>query len=75
LAALRLTVAQLPAKFDFAGAPLMLQGRSLPSQVVVGARVSRSGQPAAAPGDLEGFSAPVAVGAQGVAVTVDRVRP
>lgn len=74
-AALRLTVAQLPAKFDFAGAPLMLQGRPLPAQVIVGARISRSGEAGAAPGDLEGFSAPVAAAAQGVAVTVDRVRP
>jgi cytochrome c-type biogenesis protein CcmH len=74
-AALRLTVAQLPAKFDFTGAPLMLQGRSLPAQVIVGARISRSGEPSGAPGDLEGFSGPVAAGAQGVAVTVDKVRP
>jgi cytochrome c-type biogenesis protein CcmH len=74
-AALRLTVAQLPAKFDFASAPLMLQGRPLPDRVVVGARVSRSGQATAAPGDLEGYSAPVTAGAQGVAVTVDQVRP
>jgi cytochrome c-type biogenesis protein CcmH len=73
-AALRLTVAELPAKFNFAGAPLMLQGRPLPAQVIVGARVSRSGQPAAAPGDLEGYSAPVGAGTQGVAVTVDHVR-
>ena len=75
IAALRVTVAQLPAKFDFAGAPLMLQGRPIPERVIVGARVSRSGQPAGAPGDLEGAVGPVAAGAQGVSVTVDKVRP
>ncbi|MBL8446583.1 MAG: c-type cytochrome biogenesis protein CcmI [Zoogloeaceae bacterium] len=75
IAALRLTVAQLPARFDFTGAPLMNPAGGLPEKVVVGVRVSRSGQPVGAPGDLEGFSPPVAPGAQGVLVTVDRVRP
>lgn len=75
LAALRFTVAQLPVKFDFSQGALMGQGGALPAQVVVGARVSRSGQPVGASGDLEGASPPVALGAQGVVVTVDRVRP
>lgn len=75
IAALRLSVAQLPAAFDFSGAPLMNPSGAVPEKVVVGVRVSRSGQPVGAPGDLEGFSAPVAPNAQGVIVTVDRVRP
>jgi cytochrome c-type biogenesis protein CcmH len=42
-------------------------------RVVVVARVSRSGSPAAQPGDLQGTSAPVANDAQGVSVTIDSV--
>lgn len=75
LAALRFTVAQLPARFDFASAPLMVQGQPIPPKLVVAARVSRSGQPKASSGDLEGFSGPVASDASGVMVTVNQVRP
>lgn len=74
LAGMRLTVAQLPAKFDFAGVPLLAQGAPVPAQVVIGARVSKSGNAMPAAGDLEGFSAPVATDAAGVAVVIDRVR-
>jgi hypothetical protein len=38
--------------------------------VVVGARISKSGQPAPQPGDFEGLSAPVTVGNTGVVVTI-----
>lgn len=75
IAALRFTVAQLPAHFDFAQATLMARGGALPDRVVVGARISRSGQPVGASGDLEGYSVPVVLDAKGVTVTVDRVRP
>jgi cytochrome c-type biogenesis protein CcmH len=40
---------------------------------VVVARVSRTGSPAAQPGDLQGASAPVANDASGVAVVIDSV--
>jgi cytochrome c-type biogenesis protein CcmH len=42
-------------------------------RVVVVARVSRSGSPAAQPGDLQGSSATVANDASGVAVVIDSV--
>lgn len=74
-AAMRFTVAELPVRFDFSQATLMGRGGPLPDRVVVGARISRSGQPVGASGDLEGYSVPVALDAKGVAVTVDRVRP
>lgn len=45
------------------------------AQVVVGARVSRSGSATPQAGDLVGQSGPVAPGASGVAVLVDRVQP
>ena len=41
--------------------------------VVIGARLSRSGDAGAKPGDFEGFSAPVAVGASGLKVTIGAV--
>ena len=44
------------------------------AQVVVGARISRSGDATPQPGDLEGQSAPVA-SAGSVQVTIDQVRP
>jgi cytochrome c-type biogenesis protein CcmH len=42
-------------------------------RVVVVARVSRSGGPAAQPGDLQGSSAPVANDAGNVTVVIDTV--
>jgi cytochrome c-type biogenesis protein CcmH len=41
----------------------------------VGARVSKSGNAVPQSGDLEGFSKPVKVGATGVVVVIDTVRP
>jgi cytochrome c-type biogenesis protein CcmH len=40
------------------------------SQVVVGARVTKSGQAMAQPGDLEGVSAPMGVVASGVKLSI-----
>jgi cytochrome c-type biogenesis protein CcmH len=44
-------------------------------RVIVGARVSKSGDPAPKPGDLQGASTPVASDAQGVNVVIDAVVP
>ena len=43
------------------------------SEVVVGARISRSGNALPQPGDLEGTSAPVAPGTSGLELSIDRV--
>jgi cytochrome c-type biogenesis protein CcmH len=43
------------------------------SQVVVSARISKSGQAAPAPGDLLGQSTPVANDARGVAIEINQV--
>ena len=40
------------------------------AQVVVGARISKSGNATPQPGDLQGFSQPVAVGASGLAIEI-----
>jgi cytochrome c-type biogenesis protein CcmH len=44
-------------------------------QVVVTARVSRSGGAMPQSGDLQGESAPVAPGAKAVSITIDQVVP
>ena len=41
--------------------------------VVVGARISKSGNALPQPGDLEGASAPVAPGTSGLNIAIDRV--
>jgi cytochrome c-type biogenesis protein CcmH len=41
--------------------------------VVVGARISKSGNATPQPGDLQGATAPVANNASGVTVTIDTV--
>jgi cytochrome c-type biogenesis protein CcmH len=73
LAILRLKVRELPAKFSLHDAMAMAPGMTLSAhpRVVVTARVSKSGQAAPQPGDLEGASKPVANDATGVAVVID----
>lgn len=44
-------------------------------QVVVGARISKSGNATPQPGDLVGQSTPVAPGTRGLRVVIDRVQP
>jgi cytochrome c-type biogenesis protein CcmH len=74
LAALRFKGGELPVNFDFNGARLMMGDGPVPERVVIAARVSKGGDATARVGDLEGASAPVAPDAEGVAVTIDRVR-
>jgi len=45
------------------------------TEVIVGARVSKSGSPMPNSGDLEGLSSPVKVGSSGAKVTISNVRP
>lgn len=77
LAILRLQVKDLPAPFTLDDSLAMGPGMGLSSakQVVVGARISRSGQAMPQSGDLEGLSAPVAVGSQGVVVEISKSLP
>jgi len=75
LAVLRKQVRDLPLAFalddSMAMSPaMMLSGFA---EVVVGARVSKSGDVAAKPGDLQGQSTPVASNANGVTVVIDSV--
>jgi cytochrome c-type biogenesis protein CcmH len=75
LAVQRIKVRELPAAFALDDSMAMAPGMSLSAhpRVVIVARVSRSGTPAARPGDLQGTSAPVANDAQGIRVVIDTV--
>lgn len=77
LAVLRRRAAELPVEFALDDAQAMNPAATLSAagRVIVAARVSRSGQAAPQPGDLEGVSAPVAVGASGLRIVIDRERP
>jgi cytochrome c-type biogenesis protein CcmH len=75
LAVQRVKVRELPVSFSLDDSMAMAPGMSLSAhpRVVVVARVSRTGNPAAQPGDLQGASAPVGNDASGVAVVIDSV--
>jgi cytochrome c-type biogenesis protein CcmH len=77
LAVLRKQVRDLPFAFALDDSMAMAPAMKLSGQprVIVGARVSKSGDPAPKPGDLQGASAPVANDAQGVSVVIDSVVP
>jgi cytochrome c-type biogenesis protein CcmH len=77
LAVLRKQVRDLPFAFALDDSMAMAPGIKLSAhaRVIVGARVSKSGEPAPKPGDLQGTSAPVTNDAQGVSVVIDSVVP
>ncbi len=77
LAILRRQVKDLPIEFALDDSMAMAPNMKLSSfpEVVVGARVSRSGNAAPQSGDLEGVSKPVKLGATGVAVVIDSALP
>jgi cytochrome c-type biogenesis protein CcmH len=75
LAVLRRKAADLPLQFSLDDSMAMAQGLNISAfpQVVVGARISKSGNATPQPGDLQGATAPVANNASGVTVTIDTV--
>ncbi|MFZ5556729.1 MAG: c-type cytochrome biogenesis protein CcmI [Pseudomonadota bacterium] len=77
LAIVRKSASELPLAFDLNESMTMAPGMSLAnfSEVVVTARVSKSGSAAPQSGDLEGVSGPVKVGQTDLEVVIDRVRP
>ena len=72
LAMARINGARLPYSFKLDDSNSMAPNVRLSGAktVIIGARVSLGGEALAKPGDFEGFSAPVAVGANGVVVTI-----
>jgi len=77
VAAIRARAGDLPLDFTLDDAAAMNPGNALSAheRVNLVARISKSGGPAAAAGDLEGELRDVAVGARGVTLLIERVRP
>jgi cytochrome c-type biogenesis protein CcmH len=77
LAILRKQVKDLPVTFSLDDSMAMAPEMKLSNfdEVIVGARISRSGSATAQSGDFEGFSKPVKLGANSVAVVIDTARP
>ena len=77
LAILRRTAGELPLEFALNDAMAMAPGLHLSAfpRIVVTARVSKSGDAKAQPGDLQGASKPVANDAKGVVVEINEVVP
>ena len=77
LAIVRRPVGEWPASFSLDDAMAMAPNLKLSgfAQVVVSARISRSGNATPQSGDLIGQSAPVAPGVQGLRIVVDAVQP
>lgn len=77
LAIVRRQVKDLPVKFSLDDSQAMAPGMALSnfSDVVVGARISKTANATPQTGDLEGLSKTVQVGATDVAVVIDKVLP
>lgn len=77
IAITRAQVKDLPLKFTLDDSTSMSKDIRISGfeQVIVAARVSKSGSAMPASGDLEGITKPVKVGSSGLAVTIDRVLP
>ena len=77
LAVLRRKVKELPVEFMLDDASAMMAEAKLAAigEVVVGARISRSGNATPQSGDLQGLSRPVRIGASGIQVVIDSALP
>ena len=77
IAITRAQVKDLPLKFTLDDSTSMSKDIRISGfqEVIVAARVSKSGSAMPASGDLEGITKPVKVGSSGLAVTIDRVLP
>jgi cytochrome c-type biogenesis protein CcmH len=77
LAIRRLTAGELPYRFTLDDSLSMAAGDRLSShaEVMITARVSKSGQAMRRSGDLEGKAGPVKLGRQDVALAIDQVVP
>lgn len=76
LAAQRVQVKDLPYRFTLDDSKSMSTAKPLSSsaQVVLGARISKSGDAMPQPGDMTGQVGPVALGKQGIVLEINEVR-
>ena len=74
LAIAKIKVTDLPYQFAFDDSMAMMPEMKLSqfAEIVIGARVSKSGGATPSAGDLEGTSAPIKPGRNGVRITIDR---
>ncbi len=77
LAIIRAQVSDLPREFLLDESMAMMPSMSMANfaEVVVGARISKTGNATPQSGDLEGLSQPVAVGTTDLVLTIDSVVP
>ncbi len=77
LAAIRVQAGELPYRFRLDDSMAIMPGRKMSDaqQLVIGARISKSGVATRSSGDLEGFSIPVEAGANDVRVVIDQRVP
>ena len=77
LAIVRKQVKDLPVRFSLDDSMAMAPNMKLSNfpDVVVGARVSKTGSAMPQPGDLEGLSTPVKTGSANIAIVIDKVLP
>jgi cytochrome c-type biogenesis protein CcmH len=73
VAVLRRKAGDLPLAFALDDSTSMAQGRKLSAvrKVIVGARISKSGEALPQPGDLQGLSGAVPNDAEGVRLVID----
>lgn len=75
LAIMRKTVKDLPLSFTLDDSMTIIPTMKLSSaaRVVVGARISKSGNATPSPGDIQGFSQPVKIGQRGINIKIETV--
>jgi cytochrome c-type biogenesis protein CcmH len=76
VAAIRSTADKFPLEFELSDAMAMNPDNKLSNfkEVTLTARVSKSGQPMGAAGDLEGSIANVKVGSKGIKLVIDKIK-
>ncbi|ALQ52025.1 c-type cytochrome biogenesis protein CcmI [Nitrosomonas ureae] len=77
LAILRLKASDLPATFTLTDDMAMMPTMKMSSfpEIVIEARISKSGQAVPSSGDLQGFSKPVKLGSDNIAIMIDKQIP
>lgn len=78
LGILQMKVSDLPAAFTLADGMSMrpaVKLSSFPDEVIIEARITKSGQAMPSSGDLQGFSEPVMVGSNNISIVIDQQIP